>query len=62
MGPFAQYAERLLENGFSPLPLSPDTGLPAIKRWNRLRFRFFEIGASHLHEVAASGIPAYAGS
>jgi hypothetical protein len=37
MGPFAKYAERLLVNGYSPVPLHPASGLPAIKGWDRLR-------------------------
>jgi Bifunctional DNA primase/polymerase, N-terminal len=37
LGAFAARAAHMLAGGYSPIPLKPDTGLPAVKCWNELR-------------------------
>ena len=37
MGAFARYAAHVLGGGYSPVPLKPENGLPAIKGWDQLR-------------------------
>ena len=49
--PFRQLALRLIANGFSPVPLDPRTGHPALSGWQdlcdtTLSLREFEIFAS----------------
>src|SRR5262249_45420854 len=34
---FGEMAPRLVQNGYSPVPLHPDYGRPAINRWDNLR-------------------------
>lgn len=44
IGPFARWAAHMLRGGYSPVPLRPDTGLPAVKRWNDLRLKPMDRG------------------
>lgn len=37
MSPFGAAAQRLVDLGYSPIPLSHETGLPVFKGWDRLR-------------------------
>lgn len=39
MTAFARWAAHMLQRGYSPAPLDPVSGLPALKGWDALRFR-----------------------